>query len=104
MRKIAAIFVGLICLISPSAAFADTLVEVPTAWRLEVFTSSHTVAVFFTSASNCTTGKMTLGNASADDENKFYALVLSAKMAKKPIGLFYTASNGACVIETFYID
>jgi len=104
MRRIAAILVGLVCLISPSAAFADTLVEVPAAWRLEVFTSSHTVAVFFTGASNCTTGKMTLGNASTDDVNKFYALVLTAKMARKPIGLFYTASSGTCVIETFYID
>lgn len=94
----------MLCLVVPEMAFAETLVEVPTSWRLEVFTSNHTVVVFFTGATNCTTGKMTLGNASVDDVNRFYSLVLTAKLAKRPIGVFYTSTGGTCVIETFYIE
>ena len=95
----------LLALATPT--FAQTqdiaLEEVPTAWRLQDYLSND-VTVWFTGASGCTTGHLIFtANATTDDRNRFWALVMAAKHAGTPVGVFYTNANGECTITSFYM-
>lgn len=83
-------------------AFADTLIEaVPTGWRLQNYIGG-TVTVYYTGTS-CVSGSIQLpASATADEKNRFYSLVLAAKVAGKTVGIFYETTSGNCQITSFY--
>lgn len=85
----------------PASALANGIEAVPTGWRLENYISSHSVVLWFTSASDCTTGKLT-ADMSQDDYNRLWSLVMTAKATGKPVGIIYNASGGVCTIVSFY--
>lgn len=87
----------------PTAAMADSLVEaVPTGWRVQDYLDGG-VSVFHTS-STCDQGSLVMpSSAPADSKNRLWALLVSAKMASKPVGIYYQVSGGACIITSFYL-
>jgi len=88
-----------------NVANANTIVlELPTNWRLENYPSSHEVHLWFTGASECTNGHIYFSGASADDMNRLWAIVTTAKIANRKVGLQYTGTAGACTIISFFMD
>lgn len=94
---------GLVALAPLSAAQAESLDAVPTAWRLENYVGATGVAAWFT-GSTCTNGGLGFNSsATADDKNRFWSLVMTAKVSGKPIGVIYTNISGSCQIASFYL-
>ncbi|MEJ2043236.1 MAG: hypothetical protein P8X74_01080 [Reinekea sp.] len=76
----------------------------PTAWRLQNYTGDNVVAWYTGSA--CTNGQLTFGsNASRDDKNRFWSVMMAAKVAGKPVVVFYddSAAPARCIITSFLL-
>jgi hypothetical protein len=86
----------------PSMASANSLEAVPTGWRLENYISNHTVKLWFTPATECTSGGIEVGSMSQDDHNRLWSLILTSKIANRPVGIYYNASAGNCTMISFY--
>ena len=81
---------------------ADVNMEVvPTGWRLQNAIGDSQIIVYYT-GSSCGSGLMTLAGTS-DEANRFWATVISAKIAGKAIGVFYNPSAAGCPISSFYL-
>lgn len=97
MKKIIAAAFATIVMAGP--VFADSEIQaIPTAWRLQNYVGGK-VFVYFTGAS-CPSGNLVM-NGSADESNRFWSTVLSAKLSGKPMGVFYDPSS--CGITSFYM-
>lgn len=85
-----------------SPCFADANLEaVPTAWRLQQYVGSSVNAYY--TGSPCTSGLLQLGGSvSADEKNRFWSLVLTAKATGKSVGIYYETTSGSCNITSFY--
>jgi hypothetical protein len=91
--------------IFPGGAYAENEIkEVPTTWRLQNYVSGHVVALWYTSASECTNGGLQGPDLTQDDFNRLWALILTAKMSGKRVGVFYVPENGYCKITSFYME
>lgn len=88
-------------LFAGSVAFADNNIEaVPTGWRLQDYGDGG-VSAYYT-GSTCPSGRITLpASALADTKNRFWTLVLSAKVTGKVVGIYYDPST--CNITSFYM-
>jgi hypothetical protein len=76
--------------------------EVPTNWRLQNYLGNG-VTVWYTS-STCRSGQLVFpAGTSSDDENRFWALVLAAKIASQPVGIYYNSASGYCEITSYYL-
>jgi hypothetical protein len=74
---------------------------VPTGWRLQNYVGGA-VSLYYTS-SPCGSGLLLLGaGASADEKNRLWSLVLTAKATNKSVGIFYETTSGSCNITSFY--
>lgn len=81
---------------------AEYLYAVPTAWRLENYIGGI-VAVYY-SNSSCANGALIFtSSATADDKNRFWSLVMTAKVANKPIGINYSVVGEQCQISSFFL-
>lgn len=99
----AIVALGFTTTIPLSAVRADIIEAVPTAWRLENYVGATGVAAWYT-GSPCTTGALSFNSsATADDKNRFWSLVMTAKVSGKPIGVAYTNVSGSCQIVSFYL-
>jgi hypothetical protein len=87
------------------AAHADTeIVAIPTSWRLQNYIGTPGLVAWFT-GSSCSNGVLNFSSTStADDRNRFYSLVLTAKVSGKSIGVYYETVSGNCQIQSFYIQ
>lgn len=86
-----------------SAGHADIIEAVPTAWRLENYVGATGIAAWYT-GSPCATGNLSFNSsATADDKNRFWSLVMTAKVSGKPIGVAYVNVSGSCQIVSFYL-
>jgi hypothetical protein len=101
--------VGAICLVfglvvSP-AAYADTeIYALPTGWRLQNYVSASGLVAWF-SGSTCTNGLLSFSPAATtEDRNRFYSLIVSAKISGKAVGVFYETTSGSCQITSFYLQ
>lgn len=105
MRGIIGSSFGLCLAIFSVPALAATQHEaVPTGWRLENYPSDG-VAIWYTGAPNCNDGRVNFpAGWIKDDKNRFWSLVLSAKMSGKAIGFFYDGSGWSCVFVSFYVQ
>jgi hypothetical protein len=88
-----------------TAAFADTEIQaVPTNWRLQNYIGGSGVVAWFT-GSTCTNGALNFpSSATADDKNRFFSLILSAKISSKTVGVYYETVSGNCQITSFFIQ
>jgi hypothetical protein len=102
-RKAAMVAVSVSAILLPQTAYAQNvqIEEVPTNWRLENYPGND-VVIWYVSGP-CHDGPMKLdSNATAEDKNRLYSLVLSAKLSNKNIGLYYDPA--ICRIWSFYIQ
>lgn len=74
---------AIIAAASSSPAQAETVIGVPTNWRLEGYANTHTVVLWFTGATGCANGGLHGPNMSQDDYNRLWALILTAKATGK---------------------
>jgi hypothetical protein len=83
-------------------ALADSVLEEDAQnWRLQNYVS-NVVVVYFT-GSPCTSGALNFpSNATSDDKNRFWALVLTAKSTGKKVGVWYETTSGNCQITSYY--
>ncbi len=88
--------------ISVNAQALANIEESPVNWRLQNYVGQG-VTVYY-SSSSCGSGSLVFpGGTSSDDLNRFWALVMAAKIASQPVGIFYQVINGQCVIESYYL-
>jgi len=76
----------------------------PTAWRLQNCTGDGVVAWF--TGSTCTNGQLTFSsNATNDDKNRFWSVIMAAKVAGKPVVVYYedSAAPAQCIITSFLL-
>lgn len=100
------IFVLILALMSASTSAAEVPISaIPTKWHLQNYISNNVVVWF--SGSSCNSGQLTF-NASADinDKNRFWSMVMAAKIASKKITVYYdnSASPNQCIITSFILD
>ncbi|MBO9708831.1 MAG: hypothetical protein J7521_11520 [Caulobacter sp.] len=102
MKRILACVLSAIALSTASAALADVNLESSvTGWRLQNYVPNN-IVVFY-AGSSCASGSLTFGpTATADDRNRFYSLILTARSAGKKVGVFYETASGSCQIQSFY--
>lgn len=76
-----------------SQAVADNYFEaIPTGWRLQNYIGSTIVAAY--TPSNCSNGTLNFSaSATQDDKNRFWTLIMSAKLSAKTVGIFYETST-----------
>ena len=100
--RAAAILIPLAVTFSVNAAEAY-ITAVPTAWRLQQYinTGSNVETVWFT-GSPCSNGNLSLGTVTEAEKNRFWALVLSAKLSSRAIFVYYETTN--CTITSFGMD
>ncbi|MEM6554490.1 MAG: hypothetical protein AAF642_01355 [Pseudomonadota bacterium] len=83
--------VGTLASFSPSQAHAQvntSIVEVPTGWKIQNYVPNNVVIWY--APTNCVNGKLTLpANATDQDRDRLWALILSAKMAQAPVQIYY---------------
>jgi hypothetical protein len=85
---------------SEAQAAEASFVEVPTAWRLEDYMNGI-VAAYFTD-SQCAQGQIVLpASVNTETKNRFWSLVMTAKIARKSIGIFYDTTT--CNVTHFYL-
>jgi hypothetical protein len=88
----------------PTTASAGQVEEYPTAWRLQNYVGGNSVVVYFATASGCTGGRLNFpGTATTADVDRFWSLVLTARVAIKKIGVFFSGSGTTCMIDSFYL-
>ena len=78
--------------------------SVPTSWRLQNYTGDNVVTWFTGSA--CANGQLTFGTeASMDDKNRYWSVVMAAKLASKPVVVYYenSAAPSQCLITSFML-
>lgn len=92
---------------APLIAMASStqISEVPTNWRLENYPAGP-VTIWF-SSSTCTSGSLSLpANATASDINRFWSLILSAKLSGHKVFVYYENASAptSCPIISFGMD
>ncbi|MCP3661923.1 MAG: hypothetical protein GY696_05400 [Gammaproteobacteria bacterium] len=76
----------------------------PTAWRLQNYVGDKVVAYY--TGSTCDHGQLTFGsNGTNDDKNRFWSVIMSAKIARKPVIVYYdnSAAPAQCLITSFML-
>jgi hypothetical protein len=87
-------------------AQTQTLINIegsPAAWRLQDYPGmTPAVTVWFT-GSSCSNGNLSFPpSASIDDQNRFWALIMAAKLAGQTVGVYYYVSGSACFLNSYY--
>lgn len=94
----------ILAMLISSPVYADNeIYVVPTGWRLQVFIGGQVTAYF--AGTSCFSGQVTMPpSATADEKNRFVAMVTTAKAAGKYMGVFYETASGNCQITSFYLQ
>ncbi|KRA63874.1 hypothetical protein ASD79_21520 [Caulobacter sp. Root655] len=102
MKKIATIALLASALLAASPALADNYFEaVPTGWKMQNYVPNNLITYYTGTA--CYAGQISFGpNATNEDKNRFYSLVLTAQTTGKKIGVFYETVSGSCQISSFF--
>ncbi len=104
LKKISAIVFSVFVLFVGSAN-AESVAGVPTAWRLQniVNATPNYVSTYFT-GSSCANGLLAFDTqASPESVNRYWSLVMTAKVAKQPIRVYYSVTGGQCIITSFLL-
>lgn len=89
------------------AAQAQTLINIegsPAAWRLQDYPGQTPAVTAWFTGSSCTNGQLSFpSSASIDDQNRFWALIMAAKIAGQTVGVYYYVSGSACFLNSYYL-
>lgn len=89
-----------LCASGPAFCGTSSLVTVPTAWRLENYMGNETVVWNTGATGNCSISSLSFdSNASNDDRNRFWATVMTGKVALKKVFIYY--DDQSCKIISF---
>lgn len=93
--------IGVSLLLSGTASADEaSIIAVPTAWRMEDYMNGG-VDVWYSGAA-CPTGHLILSpNAPSDTKNRFWSLIMTAKVARVPVGVYYDTAT--CVVTHFFM-
>ena len=83
-------------------AGADAIEAVPSNWRLQDYGPAG-LSLWYTGAP-CPDGHLMLPSTAGYSPDRLWATVMTAKATNRPIGVFYHVDNGACVIDSFYLQ
>lgn len=100
MKNMLLIFALVVACMNSQVAGATerSLSAVPTAWRLQDYMNGEIIIWY--SGSACPVGRLTLSaNAPGEVKSRFWSLIMSAKMNRSKVGIFYDDAN--CVITSF---
>ncbi len=82
------------------AAEIVQIVEVPTAWKLENYRGDEVVSWY--TSSSCINGKISFSNnASVEDKNRFWSVIMVGKTARKKVFVRYDSTTDNCEINSF---
>jgi hypothetical protein len=88
-------------------ACADNQVSgIPSSWQLTNYNDSSGGVTVFNAGSTCVYGQMQMSASltSNDDRNRFWSMILTAKVAGRNVVVRYETSSGNCRITNFYIE
>jgi hypothetical protein len=89
------------------AAHAQTLINFegsPAAWRLQDYPGGTPAVTVWYTGSSCSNGQLSFpSSATIDDQNRFWALVMAAKIAGQTVGIYYYVSGSTCFLNSFYL-
>lgn len=87
-------------------SYENTLAEpvsmnvIPSAWKLENYIGDNVVA--WHTGSVCVNGRITFpSNATRDDKNRFWSVIMAGKAAGKKIFVYYDDAASDCQIISF---
>jgi hypothetical protein len=86
---------------TPAAAENIEVKIVPTPWHLQNYQNNIVVVFTFGTTGNCSSLSV-VPNWSDEDRNRFWSVVMTAKIARKEIFVYYDTST--CVITSFGMD
>lgn len=93
---------AILAAITSSDARANSIEAVPSGWRLEGYVSSHSVNLWYTGAPECQNGGLSGAAMSQDDFDRLFSLIMTSKLANRPVGIIYQVAGGSCNITSFY--
>ena len=95
---------AIMCLALPAAQTqAQTMFivdAVPTAWRLQDYLGGA-IHIWFT-GSSCSNGNLTLlASVPEGVKDRLWSTVMSGKLARHPVIIYYRVEGGGCIIDNF---
>ena len=88
-------------------AYAASVTAVPTAWRLQnyvVGNDPNGVATFYT-GSSCASGQLLFRpDVNIAVVDRYWSLVMSAKISRQLVTVFYTVEGSDCRIDSFLLQ
>lgn len=102
-RTLAVMAIGAgLCWSGFANAQQQSVVAVPTAWRLQVYVP-NLVNTYFTGAP-CPNGELAFdANATADDKNRYWSMIMTAKVSQQPVEVLFVQSGTKCYINSFLL-
>jgi hypothetical protein len=101
------LFVTILTFFVGVVAHAQTLINIegsPAAWRLQDYPGQTPAVTAWFTGSSCTNGQLSFpSGASIDDQNRFWALIMAAKIAGQTVGIYYYVSGSACFLNSYYL-
>lgn len=98
MKLILSVFILIMSI--PVHSEIISLEVVPEAWKLENYINDNVVVWY--AGSSCVNGRLLLpGNASLDDKNRLWSVIMAAKVSSKKVFVRYDNSTSSCFIESF---
>jgi len=99
---------GFVLFLSTAPVQAQTLVNFSgpaTGWRVQYYVGTNPGVTLYNTPSSCASGQLGLpSTATEDEQNRLWALLLSAKATGQSIGFFYYVNSaGSCIIASFYL-
>ena len=107
-RAVLPISVGILAIATALSALgaapagADAIEAVPSNWRLQDYGPAG-LSLWFTGAP-CPGGHLMLPSTAGYSPDRLWATVMTAKVTNRPFGIFYHVDNGACMIDSFFLQ
>lgn len=103
ITKLSALLLTLVATITATMAQAELLEAVPNGWRLQDYGSGALGVSLFLTGSPCLQGNLHLPAESQGSKDRLWSMVMAAKIARIPVGIFYHVDSGTCLIDSFYL-
>ena len=104
MRKFSSNILMAFALCMPGGAWADDVIyAVPAGWRLQNYVGGHLAAYY--AGTPCYAGQVLMPSAAtAEERDRFIAMVTTAKVAGRHMGVYYETTSGNCLISSFFLQ
>jgi len=102
MRRLAMSMLGTSIISASVPASADLVLEYP-AWRLENYADGRVIV--WNAPVPCGTGRLDFGSdVSLPVQDRFWALILTAKATHRSVGVYYDVTSNGCTVRSFYME